>query len=326
MNKKKKIIITVASVITLIAIVAIIAIIVHFAGGKSSNAMNGISATVDEQAVAMYSKASKAKTSVDVTGNGTLLVEIPADCEAEVTVRGTVGGIQKEYSATTNISSDNIMNALLNTGIAHQDGNAFTLNANQFDDGAIVTVTIESHDSNSSILDQRFGADNSKSAAFAFTAHKSKENTADGENTASDSSSTSTGEQDIFAESVQPSGEIQLNESISFDTYSSKDDALNHVQELPSNFETNCTVQVFPGENTLNCSIIADSVYDSNGEKEKNPQFEVIIGNTTDFVGNVDITSFRGKTVLFCIMYVSKGEKLVPHNSYEYFAVKVPAE
>jgi hypothetical protein len=341
-GKNNTVIVISIAVIAIIIIGVIIAIIVNFAK-SSKNVVNGITATIDGQNVKMYDKASKALSSLDVYGSGNLVIEIPDGHEAEVIIRGTVGGIQKEYSATTSLSSDNLINVIRSTGISHNGGFLFNINGDLFDENTIAYVTITSEESNRSLLDKRFGANKSKSASFAFTAHhainqsdeepiiireETEEDTSNAltSNTDSSNNTVSPSQQDIFAETVQPSGEIQINGSISFDTYSSKDDALSHTQELPSNFETNATFQVFPGENTMNCSIIADSVYDSNGDKEKNPQFEIIIGGTSDFIGNVDITQFRGKTVIFCIMFVSKGEHLVPHNSYEYFAVKVPTE
>jgi hypothetical protein len=296
-GKKWPVIAGIILVIVLIILTLITVTVNSFSSSKANTTV-----TIDGTNVTTYKKASKAEKKVATTVEGIATLEFNTNAEI-ISVEVQSGS--SSWSADSDNILSNIVGLVSDPAIVHSNDMVFTLNANACTDGDTVIVTVKSYSSASKwkkVLDKGVST-----TYFAFTAvHKevetAVEETAEGETT--------------VAAPVLPSGTMVFD-GVTYETYSTEDEALDHVIGLPSSITSGCTLTGVPGENTTRMHAWIDYI-----DEGYLPGLEVFLYSDKNWTESLDLSGLAGRTIVFA--FASETGDLIPKVTYEYVAFKLP--
>jgi hypothetical protein len=296
-GKKWPVIAGIAITIVLL-IVTLITVSVNSIGGKTTTTV-----TIDGTNVTTYNKASKAEKKVATTVEGIATLEFNTNAEI-ISVEVTSGS--KSWSADSDNILSNIVGLVSDPAIVHSNDMVFTLNANACTDGDTVIVAVKSYSSASKwkkVLDKGVST-----TYFAFTAvHKEVETAVE---------ETAEGEGTTVAAPILPSGTMVFD-GVTYETYSTEDEALANVIGLPSSITSGCTLTGVPGENTTRMHAWIDYI-----DEGYLPGLEVFLYSDKNWTESLDLSGLAGRTIVFA--FASETGDLIPKVTYEYVAFKLP--
>jgi hypothetical protein len=278
-----------------IGVILLLALIVTISINTATKSKHSTEVTVNDSTVELFKSSSKAEKNVNLTIDGTAVMEVTSDAEI-VSITVTSGG--KSWRADSDTIITQILGLVTEPAVNYAGDNTFILNANACTEGTTL-VEVKTYASSSKL--EKMVETGVTTSYFAFEAISNGNET----------------EETTESEVILPSGSIIFDEG-TYETYADQDTALEHVVSLPGNVASSITVKGVPNtENTARLRIHV--CYISEGYV---PSLEVFLYNDNNWTDNFSLAEYAGKTLVLSI--TSETSDLIPKITYQYVAIKVP--